>query len=113
MELAGFELPAQGAPLDGRSIADLATGRRAPNPDAGDAFMAQIRDRSNPGGITAVVHGVWKLIEDGNKSELYNTRVDPDEKHDQSHDLAMAKILSDLRAELARRDALGGTSPFP
>ena len=38
-----------------RSFADLATGKRNANPEAGTAFAAMIKDRSNPGGVTAVI----------------------------------------------------------
>src|SRR5262249_20402779 len=39
MELAGF-VPPGGAAIDGRSVADLATGRRAGDPERGEAFAA-------------------------------------------------------------------------
>ncbi len=48
LELAGFE-PPPAAEIDGRSIVDLATGRRAGDPAAGLAFAAMVKDRSNPG----------------------------------------------------------------
>jgi arylsulfatase A-like enzyme len=79
LELAGFEAP-RGAAIDGRSIADLATGRRTPDPEAGVAIAAMIKDRSNPGGVTAIVKGRWKLIENGSTLELYDVQGDPDEK---------------------------------
>ena len=54
VELAGFE-PPTGASIDGRSLAELATGKRVALPDGGLAFAAMIKDRSNPGGVTAIV----------------------------------------------------------
>jgi len=75
LELAGFEPPA-GAAIDGRSIADLAQGRRAGDPAGGVAFAAMIKDRSNPGGVTALVRGGWKVIDSGGALELYDLRVD-------------------------------------
>jgi len=107
LELAGFVPPA-GPRLDGRSLADLATGRRAGDPDGGVAFAAMIKDRSNPGGITAISRGRWKLIEDNDSFELYDTRTDPGE-----HDNVIgqhAQIATELRALLTARSA--AVSPF-
>ncbi len=109
LELAGF-IPPRGASLDGRSIAELATGARAPDPDGGVAFAAMIRDRSNPGGITAVIKGRWKLIDNNTNFELYDTRSDPDE-----HDNVMGqrpKEIVELRRLLDVRTAAGAASPF-
>jgi hypothetical protein len=41
-----------------------------------------IRDRSNPGGIVAVVRGRYKLVDSGSSLELYDVRADPDERSD-------------------------------
>ena len=79
LDLAGF-VPPRGPSVDGRSLADLATGARAAVPDGGLAFAAMIKDRSNPGGITALVNGRWKLIDNHDTLELYDTRADPDER---------------------------------
>ncbi len=79
IELAGFEAP-RGPSIDGRSIADLLTGKRVPSPDAGTAFAAMIKDRSNPGGVVAIVSGRWKLIEAGGVYELYDLHSDPNEQ---------------------------------
>ena len=107
LDLAGFVAPA-GPGLDGRSIADLATGRRAGDPDGGVAFAAMIKDRSNPGGVTAISRGRWKLIDDNDNLELYDIRTDPGE-----HDNVVgqhAQIATELRALLAARGT--ETSPF-
>ncbi|CAN5747669.1 hypothetical protein BH11MYX3_BH11MYX3_24730 [soil metagenome] len=79
IELAGFEAP-HGPRIDGRSIADLLTGKRVGSPDAGTAFAAMIKDRSNPGGVMAIVSGRWKLIDTGGVLELYDLHADPNEQ---------------------------------
>lgn len=109
VDLAGFT-PPSGAAIDGHSIADLITGRRAANPDAGTAFAAMIKDRSNPGGITAVVRGRWKLIENGSTYELYDTRADPEERSNVSS--TRTDIAAGMRRLLDEKEAAGDVSPF-
>ncbi len=109
LELAGF-VPSTGASLDGHSLADLATGRRAGNPDDGVAFSAMIKDRSNPGGITAVVKGRWKLIDNNGNLELYDTRADPDEHANVNGQ--HPGIATELKKLLDERVAKGDESPF-
>jgi len=109
LELAGFDAT-RGASFDGRSLMDLATGARAGDPDGGVAFAAMIKDRSNPGGITAVVKGRWKLVDNHGNLELYDTRRDPDE-----HDNVLGQhtdVVNDLRKLLDARTAAGAASPF-
>ncbi|HEU4727165.1 MAG TPA: sulfatase-like hydrolase/transferase, partial [Kofleriaceae bacterium] len=109
LELAGFVPPA-GNGLDGRSLAALATGARAADPEGGVAFAAMIRDRSNPGGVTAVVKGRWKLIDNNGNLELYDTRTDPAE-----HDNVLGQHpgeAGELRALLEARVTAGTISPF-
>jgi arylsulfatase A-like enzyme len=109
LELAGFDAT-RGANLDGRSLMDLATGARAGDPDGGVAFAAMIKDRSNPGGITAVVKGRWKLVDNHGNLELYDTRRDPDE-----HDNVLGQhtdVAADLHKLLDARTAAGAASPF-
>jgi arylsulfatase A-like enzyme len=108
LELAGFESP-RGPAMDGRSLADLATGRRAPDPDGGVAFAAMIKDRSNPGGLTAVVRGPWKLIE-GASRELYNISRDPQERNNVIQ--SRVSVLDELGALMTRFRADGDKSPF-
>lgn len=79
VELAGFE-PPRGPSIDGRSLADLLRGKRVDQPDAGSAFAAMIKDRSNPGGVTSVVSGRWKLIDTNGIFELYDLHTDPNEQ---------------------------------
>ena len=108
LDLAGFVPPPTG---DGRSLADLATAARPGDPAAGAAFAAMIKDRSNPGGITAIVHGRWKLVNNNDSFELYDTRKDPDE-HDnvlRQHPTEAAHLRKLLDARLAAR----AVSPFP
>jgi arylsulfatase len=77
VELAGFQAPSN---LDGRSLADAITGKRPSQPDTGTAFAAMIKDRSNPGGLSAFVRGRWKLIAtDAGAYELYDIHADPAE----------------------------------
>jgi arylsulfatase A-like enzyme len=110
LELAGFVPP--GMPeMDGASIADLVTGARVADPDAGYAFMAQVADRSVAQGERAVVQGRWKLIDLGNRLELYDIRSDPNEMHDVAEE--NPKQLAKMKALLDGRTSLDDTSPFP
>jgi hypothetical protein len=108
LELAGFE-PPKGPAMDGVSVADLATGKRLGELEGGVAFAAMIKDRSNPGGVTAVVRGPWKLIE-GNVFELYNVRTDPNEKSNVVTTRVM--IYDELRALMKRFKDASNNSPF-
>jgi arylsulfatase A-like enzyme len=109
LELAGF-VPPIGNTMDGRSLADLATGRRQSVEGAGVAFAAMIKDRSNPGGITAIVRGPWKLIDSGQTVELFDLRTDPDEKLN----IAASKpqVFNELRELLQKYVKRGSESPF-
>ena len=109
LDLAGFD-PPTGPSIDGRSFADLATGKRAPDPEAGTAFAAMIHDRSNPGGVTAIVKGRWKLIDTPTGFELYDTRADPTERSNliATHPPAFDELR---KALLAHREA-AARSPF-
>jgi hypothetical protein len=114
LELAGFEPPA-GPSIDGTSFADLATGKRPPDPDGGTAFAAMIKDRSNPGGVTAMIHGRYKLIDNGTGMELYDVHTDPHEHSNlmASHPPAEADLRKLMRAHLdaARRSPFGKPAP--
>jgi arylsulfatase A-like enzyme len=109
LDLAGFA-PPPAAALDGRSLADLATGARTGSPDAGAAFAAMIQDRSNPGGMLAIALGRWKLIKHHGEFELYDTRADPDEHTNviQAHPSEAAA----LRRALEDRISAAAVSPF-
>jgi len=107
LELAGFIAPAD---VDADSFADLATGRRAGSAEAGVAFAAMIKDRSNPGGITAVNRGRWKLIDNNDQLELYDTGADPGEHHNLLDQ--QPRIASELRQLLTTRAAAAARSPF-
>lgn len=108
LELAGFELPS-GSSIDGRSIADLAQARR-PSGDGGTAFAAMIKDRSNPGGVLAVVKGRWKLIETGDVLELYDIHADPGELSNLV--TRRPDIVAELRAMLEAKKVAASVSPF-
>lgn len=106
LDLAGFHPPTN--QIDGRSVADLATGARLGAPEQGVAFAAMIKDRSNPGGVTAIVRGAWKLIDNGVSYELYDVKADPNELtnlYAQKPNLA-----AELRKLLSERVRLG--DPF-
>jgi arylsulfatase A-like enzyme len=108
LELAGFR--ANSAAFDGASFGALATGARQPDPGGGFAFAAMVKDRSNPGGVTAVVDGVWKLIDEHGVLHVFDTRNDRSEVND----LAKTRpdLVERLRKLLAARVAAGGQSPF-
>jgi len=109
LELAGFSAPA-GPSIDGISFADLTTGARLPDPNAGIAFSAMIRDRSNPGGVTALVRGPWKLIDGPHGFELYDRRNDVNER---SNVRALRpREFAELVWELARHRQSAAQSPF-
>jgi arylsulfatase A-like enzyme len=103
VELAGFTPPE----MDAASFAQLARGTRPADPEAGDAFSAMIQDRSNPGGIVAVVRGRWKLIVNSGRPELYDVHADPEERHDLA--AAQPAKVAELRALLA--DKLHASRP--
>jgi arylsulfatase A-like enzyme len=110
LELAGFVPPTDHS-LDGRSLADLATGKRPGYADGGTAYAVMVQDRSNPGGIEMMVRGRWKLIEnEGASTELYDTRSDPDEHFN----LFTQKpgIAAELKRLLDEHHADGDVSPF-
>lgn len=109
LELAGFVAPT-GPTMDGRSLADLATGKRESRPDSGIAFAAMIKDRSNPGGVTTIVRGRWKLIETNTGTELYDLRADPDERTNLA--TSRAREANDLRNLLHEYVRAGSRSPF-
>jgi arylsulfatase A-like enzyme len=109
LELAGFAPPAS-PDIDGRSVADLVLGRRMGNPSGGVAFAAMIKDRSNPGGITAIVQGGWKLIDNGVSLELYDLRADPGERVNVLD--RNPGVTAQLRQLLRERQALARRSPF-
>jgi hypothetical protein len=103
LELAGFVPPR----LDGASFADLAAGRRLANPEGGTAFAAMVDD---PGGLTAIAHGRYKLIENGLELELYDVHTDP---HEHSNLIrSRPPALDELRRLLRQKNAAAKRSPF-
>jgi len=109
VELAGYE-PPRGPAIDGRSLAPLLRGRQASRPETGTAFAAMIQDRSNRGGVTAVVKGRWKLLDIAGVLELYDIHADPDEREDLA--ARRPEIVADLRALLEDKRAAARRSPF-
>ncbi|MBL9015150.1 MAG: sulfatase-like hydrolase/transferase [Myxococcales bacterium] len=109
VELAGFE-PPKGPGMDGRSIADLMTGKRLDAVDGGTAFAAMIKDRSNPGGVTAIVAGRWKLLDIGGVFELYDLHSDP---HEQTNLITQrAEIATQMKKLLEQTREKHQLSPF-
>ena len=109
LELAGFQPPKDHS-IEGRSFADLATGRRLSNPESGSAFAAMIRDRSNPGGITTAIQGRWKLIDNGSSLELYDIHKDPDERSNLV--VSRPPALQQLKRLLKQHVDAAAQSPF-
>ena len=109
LDLAGLVPPVDKS-VDGRSFAALATGKRDPDAESGLAYAAMIKDRSNPGGIQAVVRGRYKLIDNGSSSELYDIHVDPDER---SNLIAVKPGVAETLRQLLRNfDVKAKESPF-
>ncbi|HUQ03617.1 MAG TPA: sulfatase-like hydrolase/transferase [Kofleriaceae bacterium] len=81
LDLAGFVAPAF-PQMDGRSLADLITGARHPDPEAGEAYAATIVDRYVRDRRTSLVRGRWKLIHQLGRWELYDLRTDANELRD-------------------------------
>jgi arylsulfatase A-like enzyme len=109
LDLAGFVAPAFPA-MDGRSLADLLTGARRPDPEAGLAYSSTIVDRYVRDQRSALVVGRWKLIQQLGRFELYDVRTDPGEVRD----LAPGKpeSLERMKALLEARRKRDGVSPF-
>ncbi len=102
VELAGFTPPV----TDGRSLAPLLQSKRNADDRLGVAYAAMIRDRSNPGGVTAIVSGAWKLISENGTLELYNIKADPNELENlaakEPAKVEELRVLLDERENLAR-----------
>lgn len=105
VELAGFAPPV----TDGRSLAPLLTSKRDADDRLGIAYAAMIRDRSNPGGVSALVVGAFKLISKDGKLELYDIKKDPNELDDLA--TKQPAKVEELRLLLEERENLT-RSPF-
>lgn len=101
LELAGF-VPPTGPSMDGRSVADLALGKRLSIFGGGNAFSI--------GEHTAIVQGRWKLIEVGSVFELYDVISDPDEAS--NHVTVRPDLVIEMRKVLDARQAGAKRSPF-
>ena len=111
LELAGFRPPAM-PEMDGRSLADLVTGRRADEPEAGFAYAEMVPDRNVAEPRRALVRGRWKLIESSKGTELYDVRADPTERHNLALAAAPPPVLAELRAAIAARRKLDREPAF-
>lgn len=109
LDLAGFVPP--GMPdMDGRSIADLATGARAPDPEGGYAYAVMIQDRSTSHSARAIVRGRWKLIDGPKGLELFDVRGDPAEATNLAE--KHPEVVAELRRLLEERAAIDARPPF-
>jgi arylsulfatase A-like enzyme len=107
LDLAGFAVPAD---MDGRSLADLATGARRGDPDGGYAYAVMMTDRSATEWGRAVVRGRWKLIDGHRGIELYDLRADPDETDNVAD--RQPEVLAEMKRLLDERTELDATPPF-
>jgi hypothetical protein len=107
IDLAGF-VPPTGRSIDGESLGPIARGQQVTTRNT--AFAAMIADRSNPGGVTVIVDGAWKLVEIGRIRELYNIHQDPDEKTNLA--AKHPEIVARLAVLLATQRARGRMSAF-
>ncbi len=89
IELAGFA-PPYGRALDGRSLYDLATGRRAADLPQGRAFAI-----SASGSVSMLVRTNWKLLINNGIAELYDLAKDPDEHANIA--ISNARLVQQLR----------------
>jgi len=111
LDLAGFEPP--GHPiLDGRSLADLLTGRRDPDTSRGRAYAAMVVDRFVRTGPRTLILGQWKLIHHGDseRDELYDLASDPRELSDRA--TREPDQLLRMRAALFAQQLRDRASPF-
>jgi arylsulfatase A-like enzyme len=109
LDLAGFVPPAMPV-MDGRSLADLVTGARKPDPEAGYAYSAQVRDRSVATPMRMIVQGRWKLIESPSGLELFDIRADPGELRNLAR--SRPAELTRMKALLLARSAIEAVTPF-
>jgi len=111
LDLAGYQPP--GLPqVDGRSLADLVTGRRADNPDGGFAYSEMVLDRYVSHRARALVRGRWKLIEHDGLDELYDLRADPTERTNLATLATPLPELAIMRAAMAERARLDRIPAF-
>lgn len=109
LELAGFVAPSF-PQMDGRSLADVLTGKRQPNPDGGGAYAATIIDRYVRDRRSALVSGRWKLIHQLDRWELYDLRTDANELRDLAS--GNAARLAELQALMRARWERDRVTPF-
>ncbi|HVV83875.1 MAG TPA: sulfatase-like hydrolase/transferase, partial [Kofleriaceae bacterium] len=111
LELGGF-LPPGMPEMDGRSLADLLTGRRVDAPDGGFAYSEMVPDRNVSTARRSLVIGRYKLIESPHSTELYDVRADPGEHHDLATEPSPPPALAELRAALTTRRKLDRIPAF-
>ncbi|MEO8702149.1 MAG: sulfatase-like hydrolase/transferase [Kofleriaceae bacterium] len=108
LDLAGF-VPPRSPLADGRSLADLATGKRLAD-QVGTAYATMPGERRDDSDVMAIVRGTWKLIDNGQSVELYDLRADPDERFNMFGQ--RPQIVAELRSILAQRARAAQVPPF-
>lgn len=108
-ELAGFEQP-RGTPLDGHSLAQLATGARSGDSSSGIAFTVMIDETRNEPERSAVVRGSWKLVDSGQDYKLYDLRTDAGERYNMFGQRPL--IVGELKLLLSTKARAAMEPPF-
>ena len=111
LDLAGF-LPPGMPTMDGVSLAPLLRGEARPVVQNGEAHAVMIRDRSVRHEMHAVVRGRYKLIirSDKEEPELYDLRLDGDEKRNLAPD--KPDVVKRLQERIDRQRERDAIPPF-
>lgn len=109
LDLAGFVPP--GLPqMDGVSLAPLLRGEQPDDPEAGAAYAVMLEDRSVDRSVAALVRGRYKLVQEGDRYELYDLFADPDEDEDLAG--SRPELLAQMKAALAEQRRRDTRPPF-
>lgn len=110
LDLAGFQPP--GMPvMDGQSLAEYLRGAATANPEDGEAYSVQIRDRSVAESMAAIVRGRHKLIVGpGDEIQLFDIIADPNEKTNLAD--SQPDLVESLEQRLEARRAIDRVTPF-
>jgi arylsulfatase A-like enzyme len=108
VDLAGFNLSRSPA-IDGRSLVELAIGRRTGESTHGTAYATMIDGRVGEG-RSAVIRGGWKLIDNGLGFELYDLKADPAERYNLF--AQRSQIVGELKTLLTTKQRAAEHPPF-
>lgn len=108
IELAGFAPPPPPV-YEGRSLAQLAQGRRQSDDEGGYAYAAMLPDHDVTERREAIVRGRWKLISSRRGLELYDYIADPKEETNLA---GSAPQRAELWQLLMLRRGIDERSPF-